>query len=191
MQKQYNWTRRITAVRPIPAYTAAARWLHWATAALIFLTIPLGVLIANEAGGSAQDFLYDLHRSLGATLIPIIILRLIWRFVYPPPPLPNDIPAMQRLAATTTHRALYVLLLVQPFVGWAATSAYPATITVWGLLDLPPLWPASRLASDRLFSIHQAIGVAIACLVIAHVTAALYHHFVRKDRVLMRMIAGR
>jgi cytochrome b561 len=79
---------------------------------------------------------------------------------------------------------------VQPFVGWIATSAYPAPITVFGWLELPPIWFENRELSDRLFSFHRWIGIAIACLVAAHVAAALHHHFARKDRVLMRMITG-
>jgi cytochrome b561 len=152
--------------------------------------IPLGVIIANQWGGALQNSLYDLHRSIGAALIPIVILRLVYHWTHQPLPLPNDIPAIQRLAAHVTHWGLYTLLLVQPFVGWIATSAYPAPITVFGWFVLPPIWFENRAFAEQLFSIHRLIGIAIACLVAAHVGAALYHHFVRKDRVLMRMITG-
>ena len=55
-----------------PAYTMTARVLHWVTAALVLTTIPLGVVIANEWGGPAQDFLYNLHKSIGVTLFPLV-----------------------------------------------------------------------------------------------------------------------
>jgi cytochrome b561 len=67
-----------------------------------------------------------------------------------------------------THGGLYALLLVRPFVGWIATSAYPASVTVFGWLELPPIWFKNRELSDQLFSLHRWIGVAIAALVIAH-----------------------
>ncbi len=175
---------------PAPAYTTTARVLHWITASLILFMIPAGVVIANEWGGPLQNSLYDLHKSIGALLIPIVILRLIHRWANPPLPLPNGIPASQRLAASATHWGLYTLLVVQPFTGWIATSAYPASVTVFGWINLPPIWFENRTFSDQLFFIHRLIGVAIACLVAAHVGAALYHHFGRKDRVLMRMITG-
>src|SRR5229473_2597650 len=92
--------------------------------------------------------------------------------------------------ARATHWGLYGLLMVQPFVGWVATSAYRAPIVVFGLFELPPIWPQDRPLSDRLFVVHALIGAAIACLAAVHIGAALYHHFVRKDRVLMRMITG-
>jgi|SRR5436305_7052357 len=174
----------------VPAYTPTARVLHWTMALLILSMIPLGLVIANEWGGSAQDTLFDLHRSIGAAVIPLIILRLGYRWMHPPLPLPNDIPTIQRFAAHVTHCGLYALLIVQPFAGWVATSAYPAPVAVFGWFELPPIWPANRAFSERLFSLHNLIGIAIACLVTAHIGAALYHHFLRKDRILMRMITG-
>ena len=171
----------------IPAYTVTARVL---TAFLILFMIPLGIVIANDWGGAAQDFLYDLHRSIGVTIIPLVILRIIYRWRHPPLPLPEDIVPMQRFAAETTHWALYALLVVQPFTGWIATSAYRAPVVVFGWFELPPIWPQDRAFSDRLFFFHALIGIAIACLVAAHIGAALYHHFVRRDRVLLRMISG-
>jgi cytochrome b561 len=172
-----------------PAYTMTARALHWITAFLILAMIPLGAVIANEWGGSAQDSLYNLHRSIGAAIIPLVILRIIYRWTHPPRPLPDDIPSMQKLAAHATHWGLYALLIVQPFTAWIATSAYRASVTVFGWFDLPPIWPENRAFSEHLFFVHSLIGIAIACLAAAHIGAALYHHFVRKDRILMRMIA--
>ena len=173
-----------------PAYSLTARALHWITAALVLTTIPLGVVIVNEWGGPLQDPLYDLHRSIGALLILVIMVRLGYRLTHPPLPLPDDIPPVQRLAARATHWVLYGLLVVQPFIGWAATSAYGAQIVVFGLFELPPILSQDRVLSDRLFVVHALIGAAIAGLVAMHIGAALYHHFVRRDRVLMRMITG-
>ncbi len=75
-------------------------------------------------------------------------------------------------------------------MGWAATSAYGAQIVVFGLFELTPILSQDRALSDRLFVVHALIGAAIAGLVAMHIGAALYHHFVRGDRVLMRMITG-
>jgi Prokaryotic cytochrome b561 len=72
-----------TDVIAAPAYTKTARVLHWITAFLILSMFPLGVVIANEWGGPAQDSLYNLHRSIGAAVIPLVILRLIYRWTHP------------------------------------------------------------------------------------------------------------
>ena len=173
-----------------PAYTVTARTLHWVTASLVLLNLPLGLVIANNWGGPLQDQLYDLHRSIGALIIPIILVRVLYRFGHPPAPLPDDIPALQQLAAKATHWALYALLIVQPFLGWIGTSAYPARIVVFGLFELPPIWPEDRAFSDHVLLVHSIIGLSIACLLAAHIGAALHHHFVRRDGILSRMISG-
>jgi cytochrome b561 len=80
--------------------------------------------------------------------------------------------------------------MVQPFVGWIATSAYRAPMPMFGLFELPPIWPMNRPLSEQLFVVHRALGVAIAVIATVHIAAALYHHFVRRDHVLMRMITG-
>jgi cytochrome b561 len=97
---------------------------------------------------------------------------------------------IQQLGAHVTHWGLYLLLIVQPFTGWIASSAYRAPVIVFGEFELPPIWPENRAFSEQLFSVHSLIGIAIACLAAAHIGAALYHHLVRKDRILMRMISG-
>jgi len=173
-----------------PAYSLTARALHWTTAILVLFMLPLGIVIVNEWGGPLKDPLYDLHRSIGTLIIPLVVLRLAYRLAHPPSPLPDDLPAIQRSAAHATHWGLYALLVIQPFVGWVATSAYGAVITVFGLFVLPPIWSQDRALSERLFVVHAVIGLAIAGLAAIHIGAALYHHFVRKDRVLMRMITG-
>jgi cytochrome b561 len=171
-------------------YTPIARVLHWTIAALVLFMLPLGVVIANEWGGPAQTFLYNLHKSIGATLIPLVIVRLLYRLSNPPPPLPSDLPAIQQFAAHATHWALYALLLAQPIVGYIMTSAYPAPVPFFGLFNLPAIWPENRALSDQLVVVHMYFGLAIAAVAAMHFGAALFHHFVRKDRILMRMISG-
>jgi cytochrome b561 len=172
------------------AYSVTARTLHWITAALVLIMLPLGLVIANRWGGSWQDWLYNLHRSIGAVVLIIILVRLGYRLTHQPLPLSDEVPQAQRRAATAVHWTLYTLLLVQPLVGWAGSSAYPAPVIVFGLFELPMIAPANRALSDQLLFVHRSIALAIACLVAIHIAAAIYHHFVRRDGVLMRMVTG-
>jgi cytochrome b561 len=171
-------------------YSMTARALHWITAVLVLGMIVVGVIIANEWGGPLQESLYNLHKSTGALLVPIILLRILYRLRNPPPPLPADIPPIQQFAAHATHYLLYAALVAQMFIGWIATSAYPAPVPFYGLFNLPLIWPANRALSEQLFGVHRVLGVTIAVLAAMHIGAALFHHFVRKDKVLMRMITG-
>jgi len=173
-----------------PAYTVTARALHWLTAILVLTQIPLGLAIVNVDLGAWKDGLYNLHKSIGAILIPIVLFRLAYRLTHPPAPLPSDIPPAQRFAAEALHWALYALLIVQGVTGWVATSAYPAPIPVFGLFELPPIWGEDRALADRLYVVHRFVGITLAVLLVGHIGAALQHHFIRRDRVLMRMVSG-
>ena len=172
--------------RATPGYTPTARVLHWLTAALVLFQIPAGLLIVSFDLG----FIYNLHKSVGVVILAVIVVRLPWRLTHPAPPLPADIPQPQRLAALTMHWALYVLLVVQPILGWIATSAYPAPVPFFGLFEMPHIWWEDRALSDRLFAIHRWLGIAMGGLLVGHIGAALYHHFIRRDAVLLRMVRG-
>ena len=172
------------------AYTPTARALHWIVALLVIGLIVVGILMGNMDSGPLQDRLYNLHRSTGALVLVLAIIRLGYRLTHPPLPLPADMPASQRLAAESVHWGLYVLLIVQPLIGWAATSAYRAPIIIYGLFELPPILPVNQPLSEQLFFVHRGLGFVMAALVLGHAGAALYHHFLQRDRVLMRMISG-
>ena len=173
-----------------PGYTPIARVLHWTVAALVSVDDPAWHRDRQRVGRA------------GAA-IPLQLAQVDWRdadparhhsaalsATHPAPPLPNDIPAIQQFAAHATHWALYVLILLQPIVGYIMTSAYPAPVPFFGLFNLPAIWPENRALSEQLSVVHLYIGLAIAAVAAMHIGAALFHHFVRKDRVLMRMISG-
>ncbi|MGE3144663.1 MAG: cytochrome b [Pseudorhodoplanes sp.] len=169
------------------AYSATARFLHWVIAAIVLGMIPVGLIIGKELGGPLQTMLYNLHRSLGILLIPLVLWRIAYRLTHKPVPLPAELPAIQRFAAETTQFLLYCLLLVQPFVGWIATSAYPAQFWFFGLFPVPLIWPENRDFSNTMFGVHYWIGLSMAALICAHVAGALYHLLIRKDGVFQRM----
>jgi cytochrome b561 len=167
-------------------YGLTARILHWLTAILVLFQISVGILIANFE----LDALYDLHKSNGVLILVVVTCRLLWRLTHQPPPLSSEIPEIQRLAARFVHWLLYVLLVIQSLVGWIATSAYPAPIPFFGMFEMPPIWWANRALSEGLFVVHLWLSIIMAVLLVGHIGAALYHHFVRKDDVLYRMLRG-
>jgi cytochrome b561 len=174
-----------------PAYTPLARLLHWITSALVIVMLSMGFVMAELLkSGPLQDFLFALHESLGVVLLAIVYFRLAYRATHPPAPLPAEIPAFYRRAGHSVHWLLYALLAVQPIVGWIGTSAYRAPVHFFWLFELPPIWPENRAFSDLTFWVHTGIGIALALLICTHVGAGLFHHFIRRDVVLMRMVRG-
>lgn len=169
-------------------YSALAKIFHWAIAVAVIVMIPAGVIMMRIGPGEAQNMLYNLHRSLGAAVLLLMALRLAWRLVHgAPAPLPT-LNAFERAASAVVHRLLYALLLVQPVIGWAATSAFGAPIVVFGLFRLPDFVAKNEALSKQLFALHNVIGLTLAALIALHVAAALYHHFIRRDGVLRRML---
>jgi cytochrome b561 len=174
-----------------PAYTPLARLLHWVTAALVLVMIPMGfIMVEVLKSGALQNFLFALHESLGITLMAIVYIRLAHRATHRPGPLPREIPAFYRRAGHSVHWLLYALLAVQPIVGWIGASAYGAPVHFFWLIELPPIWRQDRGFSDQILWVHTGIGIALALLICAHVGAGLFHHFIRRDRVLIRMLQG-
>ncbi|WP_269584004.1 cytochrome b [Roseibium sp. Sym1] len=172
----------------VERYSLIARSIHWLTALMVLTMVPAGLVMIRIEGGALQNQLFDFHRSVGIVLMLLTVLRLAYRLTHPPAPLPDSMPHWQKLAAKATHVFLYGFLLVNPFLGWVATSAYGAKISVFGLYTMPALIAKDRALSEQLFQVHLALGLLFTAAVLLHIAAALYHGLVRRDGVLSRMI---
>jgi cytochrome b561 len=102
----------------------------------------------------------------------------------------ENIPPWEQTLARAAHWLLYALLLVLPILGWAAASARNWTVRVFDLLTLPQLVPTDAKIGFTAGDIHVALSYVLLGLIGLHVAAALYHYFVRRDRVLQRMLPG-
>jgi cytochrome b561 len=173
---------------PATRYRAPAKLLHWLTALAIFCVVPLGLAMTLANPGPEQNRLYDLHRSFGAVVLMLTALRLLWRLYAPAPPMVPGLPPWQERAARYTHYALYVLLFAVPLLGWTGTSAFGAQIVVFDLFTLPALVEKNRELAEILLPTHVIMALTLCFLLIGHIGAALYHHFIRKDETLRRML---
>ncbi|WP_186415305.1 cytochrome b [Pannonibacter sp. P2PFMT1] len=169
-------------------YGGGARLFHWVTAGVVLAMVPAGFVMIRVGPGSLQNSLFDFHRSVGVVLMVLTLARLFWRLRHPPQPLPDAMPVWQRRAAGIVHGLLYGFLLLNPLVGWVATSAFGAAIEVFGLFTLPPLTGQDRELAASLFRLHMALGLAFTALIFLHIGAALHHHFVLRDDTLRRML---
>jgi cytochrome b561 len=171
-------------------YTGGQKFFHWTIAICVLTLIPVAIAMNAVAPGTLQNVLYTVHRSLGALVLVLMILRLGLRLMVGWPPPEPTITSFQRIASHAVHNLLYILLIVQPLLGWYATSAFGATISFFGLFDLPALTEKNEALSKQLFAVHDAIGFTIGALLVVHIGAALYHYFIRRDGVLQRMLPG-
>ncbi|MEA1676613.1 cytochrome b [Nitrospirillum sp. BR 11163] len=171
-------------------FSAAARLLHWLMAVLIIAMLFIGVGMVSTVGVS-HNWLVPLHKSVGATLLLLVLIRLVVRATKGTPPLPVDMPAPQKAIAHLSHLVLYALMIALPLVGWSMLSAGGYPITVWGAVHLPPLLSPDRGLYASLRHLHTYLAYALFLTVIAHLSAALMHAFIFKDGVFQSMAAWR
>jgi cytochrome b561 len=180
-------------------YSAVAIALHWLMALMIIGLIIAGVWMSDaidEPATRARAFqVFQLHKSVGLTVLMLTLLRLLWRLSHAPPALPAHMKRWERFAARFSHIGFYVLMLTIPLSGWAMVSANPYGLPtiVFGLFEWPHIAPLAALSDKApvehlLEDVHQILAFCAILLIILHIGAALKHHFFDKDDVLSRML---
>lgn len=167
------------------AFHPLARLVHWLMAVLILAMLFIGVSMVSDLS-THHPVMVELHKATGLALLVLVILRICLRLSLPHPPLPRDLPAIQRLAAGASHLLLYALMLAMPLLGWAMLSAggYPRP------LQLPAIAPHDLQLYAVLRQAHGWAGYLLFAIVLVHLGAALMHALVRRDGVLRSMWPG-
>ena len=191
-------------------YTAVAIVLHWAIAIAIAFNIPLGFWMHEAVKHTdtirAATAAFQLHKSIGLTILVLSLLRLGWRLMHRAPPLPAHMPAWEKFAAKATHWLFYALMIALPLTGWLYVSTgwqveadqpfYVAThwfklFAVPPLFDLPHAPDATRRAlAFATMKTHWALAWTTVGLAALHVAAALKHQFADRDEVMAHMVPG-
>ena len=174
-------------------YDPVAVFLHWTMGILIIVMLFVG-LTMEDYPMSYRFTAFNLHKATGITLLGLSLLRLVWRFMNPPPPLPSGMSWWERVASYISHWALYAVIIIMPLSGWLMTSAsakYP--IMFFGLGEAPFIpMPADAALTKAIGSLshetHEWLGYGAIFLIVVHFAAALKHHIVNKDFVLLRML---
>jgi cytochrome b561 len=173
-------------------YSKPARIFHWITAAVVFVMVPVGLWMSYRGNtlnlwDGLTNGLYSGHKLTGFLLLWLIVARLVYRFRRGAPPDEPSLLWWHKAASHATHWLLYGLLLVVPILGWIGVSLYPS-LDVFGLFKLPALAKPNEDAAAKVLSLHGTLALLLAAVACAHIGAALYHHLIRKDGVLRRMM---
>lgn len=170
-------------------YTATAKILHWLMALLIIGTFTLGVTMVDMPGITPTKLKYfNWHKWAGVTVLLLATVRVLWRITHPAPPLPQSMPGWQKRVAEITHYLLYLLIFAVPLSGYFYSLASGFKVVYFGLVPLPVLIGPDPELKEQLKTLHYFCNMALAALVVAHVGAALQHHFIYRDGVLRRML---
>jgi cytochrome b561 len=171
-------------------FTALQRLLHWLMAICILAMLFIGVGMVSTVAPKYLP-LISIHKSLGAAILILALIRLAVRLHDGAPPLPASLPEPMKLAAYLSHYALYGLMIVMPLLGWAMLSAAAYPVVLYGGIHLPSLLPQSDSLHTVLWDAHYYLAFAFFALVLMHIAAALFHALVRRDGVFESMASVR
>jgi cytochrome b561 len=182
----------MTSSSPAARYTSVAIALHWAMALLILFMIWLGWNMDDN------EVRYQLHKSVGITLLFLTVVRIAWRLLNPPPPEPSTLKPLEQKLSHAVHIAFYALMVIIPLAGWLLVSISPFQIStvLFGAVDWPhlPFTSGLRQGNELLHGIvenvHSKGAWVIIVLLGLHVAGAVKHEFGGEEGVIKRMIPG-
>ena len=182
--------RNIMLKNTANAYGAAAKGFHW----LLFLMLPFSVVMGNFLAampkGPEKLQAAGMHKSFGAVLLMLILLRLAWRLINEVPRLPDGTTASEAFMAKAMHWGLYALMFAQPLSGIMMSQAAGIPVSFFGLFEFPVFLDKSPETAKFFGAMHGTVWILLVLAVIGHAGAALHHHFIKKDNVLKQMTVG-
>jgi len=174
------------------AWGSVSRALHWILGLTIIGMLAYGWWMNHLAARPDRFFHRSIHADIGYVVLLLMLVRLIWRGINPVPLPAAGSPRWERLAARINHWALYLVTLVVALLGWAHSGAHkPDYASFFGLFRVPQFTSTDKSAADFYEHWHIYGAYLLTALVAFHLLAALFHHFVRRDRVVGRMVDGR
>ena len=173
-------------------YNLAARLIHWIMAlGFVFMWgcgYTMTTFVAEDS--PAEEFLFDLHISVGVTLLALLVLRIAVRLTRPPPPLPRTIRGLERTAARLGHAALYALPALAIAAGWVETN-FGGNAVHWFGVEMPRVFPATGEALEELSAaVHRWLVYTLLAVAAVHVAAAFKHRWFDGHDVIRRMTFG-
>lgn len=168
-------------------YGSMTKFLHWLVGIVIIALVIVGFVMESMEPSDQKWQFYKLHKAIGVSIFAFVIFRVCWRLINRSVAGPVNTPRWQILAAKFTHFFLYLAMIAMPLSGLLMSLYGGHNIDMFGLLVIEGFEKQASLASF-FHMIHGRAAYAIAGLIILHVLAAFFHHFVRRDDVLIKMI---
>lgn len=169
-------------------YDAVAIVLHWSTAVLILLAFGLGLTV-DDFPKAYGPFVVNAHALIGVAVLVLTLFRLAWRLGHRPPSLPVSSGLLTQKLSEAVHIALYLLMVAVPLIG-LPTLFYRGKGLDFGLFAIPQFVPRVPELFHPLTEVHELGAYALALLAAGHALAAIHHHVVLRDGLILRMTLG-
>ncbi len=170
-----------------PHYAASVRFMHWCIAVLMLLQIAIGVLVINLPRTPLRAGVMDFHKSLGVTLLALVVARVLIRLAAGAPSYAPPLDLLTKYASKAGHLALYGFMFAVPITGYVHSAAGGHSFNWFGLFRFPEVVGRDEQIDHSFGYAHDVLAWAILALIAGHVAAALWHAVVKKDNVLQRM----
>jgi cytochrome b561 len=170
-------------------YGAIAMALHWVVVVLVLGAWLIGQFGDELPRGAPGEIGLFVHMSLGLAVIAFAIARLFWRLSDPPPaPEQSPLGSWGEWASKVVHYLIYVALIAVPIAGIVVQFARGHTLPIFGLFEIASPWPADRAFAHDVKEVHEVLANGMLALIGIHAAAALVHHYIFRDRTLLRML---
>jgi cytochrome b561 len=166
---------------------SVAKFFHWTTALLIIGNGIFGLAMDLASSPMQKINWLALHKSIGLTVLALLLLRLLWRVV-DKRPREEPAPRWQQLAAHAVHGLLFLLVAALPLSGWWFNSITGKPLQFFKLFNLPALAAPNHDLRHFSHQLHEYLFWLLVLLLVPHVGGALKHHLIDRDGVLRRML---
>ncbi len=173
---------------PADGYGTVAKVFHWLVVTLVIAQFAIAWTMPEISRGTRPTGLVSWHLSVGAAILLVALARWVWRLTHKAPLPPKHLPPLLQMVSRSTHFLLYGLLIVLPLMGWANAAARGWTVTLFGIVPLPALLTKGSALGRRMGDIHGTTALVFLAVIALHVTGALYHALILRDRTLQRML---
>ncbi len=171
-----------------PRYNSTSIALHWLIAIVMIGTFCLGLYMQDLPLSPTKLQLYSWHKWAGIAVLIAFVLRLIWRLTHAAPKLPSSMSKGMQALAHFMHWLMYLLMFAIPLSGWLMSSAQGFSVVWFGIWPLPDLVSKDAALGESLKTLHIVLNYTFLVFLVAHIGAALKHHFIDKDTILSRML---
>ncbi|MBS0393124.1 MAG: cytochrome b [Proteobacteria bacterium] len=175
------------APNPLRTYSRTAKALHWLVALLIVAQLVIGWTMPHVRKGTLPIGEIGWHVIVGVLIILLVAVRIVVRIARPPTGGSAAAGLVDRLGQGV-HALLYLLMVVVPILGWANANSRDWAVGLAPLFELPRIMPVGSKLGHDLGDIHSDLALVMAVIIGLHVLAGLYHHWIRRDDTLRRMM---
>lgn len=170
------------------AYNNTSKIIHWLVAALALAMLSFSFFLP-DVPISIKPIAYTIHKSLGLTILAIMIFRVFWQFFHKRPNLPHKIKSLKRTLPRAIQYGLYVFLILMPLSGWIMATASKKIPLLFGLIAVPcPGINPNPSVAKFMNSSHKTIAWILIALVLIHIADGLRHYFWKKDKYIQKML---